>query len=74
MAHKLKDLQKAQNNLAEFSKQFMAVMTLTDKKGMWTCRCTRKNVQIFLVTGDTLFDCIVNASEKVYEKRAQLGV
>lgn len=71
--HKLSDLTKAENNIADFDKRFMTVMTFTDKKGLWTCRCTRKNVQIFLVTGETLFDCIINASNKTHEKRQSLG-
>ena len=72
--YKLADLKRAEESIADFDKRFMTVMTFTDKKGLWTCRCTRKNVQIFLVTGQTLFECIINASNKTLEKRQTLGV
>lgn len=68
------DLQRAEESLQDFSDRFSAVMTISNAKGMWICRCTRKHVQIFIATGGTLFECLIKASEKSVVKRSELGI
>lgn len=71
---KLSELNKIEKNIEDFSDRFGCIMEITNKKGKWYCRCTRKAVQIFVVVGDTLFDCLNNASEKTHLKRMELGM
>lgn len=71
---KLSDIKKAQKNIQEFCDQFTSVITITNQKGMWTARVTRKSVQVFIVTGDSLFDCIMKADERCTQKRSTLGI
>lgn len=71
---KLSDIKKAQKNIQEFCEQFTSIITITNQKGLWTARMTRKAVQIFVVTGESLLDCIIKAEIKCTEKRSTLGV
>lgn len=67
-------LAPAAGRLEDFADQFELVFTITNAKGKWMCRCTKKHVQIFVATGESLHECIVEAAEKVEQKRSSLGV
>lgn len=71
---KLTDLNKAEKNIDEFCEKLDAIITITNQKGMWSVRCTRKSVQVFIRTGKSLYDCILNASEAIDAKRKALGI
>lgn len=71
---KLAELKKASDNINSFCEQFGAVITYSNAKGPYIGRMTRKSVQIFVVTGENILECMMNADKKVTEKRATLGV
>ena len=70
---KLKDLTKAEKEIQSFATDFKVVVAITNQKGMWTCRLARSHVQVMLVTGESLYDCLIKTSEKVILKKEQLG-
>lgn len=73
MAHKLKDLTKAQSDIQSFAEDFKVVVAITNQKGLWTCRMTRGHVQIALLTGESIYECLINTSKKILLLREKLG-
>lgn len=71
---KISDLTKAEKTIKSFEEGFDAVITITNSKGKWIMRCTRRNVQIFMKTGDSMLDCILKGSEVIEQKKKDLGV
>lgn len=71
---KLKELKDASSNIDEFCSKLGAVITYSNNKGDYIGRMTSKGVQIFVVTGKSFLECMINASIKVSEKRKTLGV
>ncbi len=71
---KLADIKKASANIDKFCEQFGAVITYSNNKGPYIGRMTRKSVQLFVVTGDNILECMMNVDKKVTEKRTTLGV
>ena len=71
---KFSELKSACDNINEFCTKTKSVITYSNNNGDYVGRMTTKNVQIFVVSGKSLVDCIVNANIKVSEKRKKLGV
>jgi len=69
----LKEIKTANDNIDQFCKEFGCVLTVTNGKGLdkgiWTARLTRKAVQIFIVTGSSILDATLKASDRCSEKR-----
>ena len=71
--YKKADIDKANKLIQEFEEKSGAVVTITNAKGMWTARMTRKSVQVFICTGQDFIDCLLKASEAMEQKKKQLG-
>ena len=69
----LKIINGANGSIEAFCSEFSAILTISNAKGKWTARMTRSGVQIFLVTGDSLLDAVINASKQCEEKMAKVG-
>lgn len=70
---KLSELKKANKNINSFCEDFGAKITITNEKGVFMARVTKKSVQIFVLTGENILDCMIKASERIDIKRKQLG-
>lgn len=67
------DITKANGNITYFCEEYDAKFSISNKKGLWTGRMTRNGVQVFLVTGSSIIDCMINSAERVLQIRKSTG-
>lgn len=72
-SYKKADIDRANKLIKEFEEKFSANITMTNAKGMWTFRVTRKTVQVFIRTGQDFVDCLLKGVEALEQKKKQLG-
>lgn len=69
-----KELDAASESISTICDKTGSVITMTNKKGMWTARLTRKTCQIYLVAAPTMFECIVKMGDRCQERINKLGI
>jgi hypothetical protein len=70
---KLREIKKAEKDIHDFCQIFGSVITITNAKGIWTGKMTRRTVMTFLATGSSMLELNLNIAEKCNLKRKQLG-
>jgi len=70
---KTKDMTSIETSIEDFCDLFGTTVVITNAKGLWMARVTRKAVQILVATGDSLLEVQVNLAEKCNKKRKELG-
>ena len=75
---KLAELKKAKETIDSFCKETGAVIVITNGKGLdkgiWTSRMTRKSVQVFYLTGESVLDVTIKTANKCVEMALKTGI
>lgn len=71
---KIKQIKALNELINTFCDETGSVVTISNAKGLWTARVTNKAVQIMVVTGESILDCMINLDSKMVEKAKKLGL